>query len=65
MNLTKLNEIYIVEIHYDVKKTKYETISRYRYCSPEKAKNAAKLFKEQLGNLIDNIIITKEHLDIL
>ena len=65
MNFIKPSTIYIVELHYDVKKTKYETVSRYRYYSSEEAKNAARLFKERLGNLIDNITIIKEYLDIL
>jgi uncharacterized surface anchored protein len=65
MNLTKLDTIYIVEIRYNVKQTKYKTISRYRYYSLEKAEEGARFFKAQLGNLIDSIIITKEHLEIL
>lgn len=65
MNFTRSNTIYTVELHYDEKFSKYKSISRYRYDSLEKAEDAANLFKAQLGELITNIIITKENLEIL
>lgn len=65
MNFIKSNTIYIVELHYDTKYTKYKKISRYRYYSLEKAENAARLFKIQLKELIYDITITSENLEIL